>query len=197
MKILKKQPVAIFVALIIMALALVYGVNRSVSEQVTAVKDQFYNGVFDEQAGFRRAGIHGQLTQRTTAAMRMLAIGDFSHPDVAELQTAGAELQSARNEMIALLTEGATPSALFLADQNLTVATQRYFALLHPLVAAAQGEDLEALEAAEDTMQNAARVISESGYNEAVGVFNRTVMGGFPMTVLRVIVLVQMPELFA
>lgn len=197
MKILKKQPVAILVALLIMTLALVYGVNRSVGEQATAVKDQFYNGVLDGQAGFRRAGIHGQLTQRTTAAMRMLAIGDFSHPDEPELQTAGAELQTARAEMIDLLTEGAAPGALFVADQNLTLAAQRYFALLHPLVTAAQGEDLEALEAAEDTMQNAARVIAESGYNEAVGVFHRTVMGNFPMTVLRAIVFVQMPELFA
>jgi len=197
MKILKKQPVAVLVALVIMALALVYGVNRSVGEQVSYVKDQFYNGVFDAHAGFRRAGIHGQLTQRTTAAMRMLAIGDFSHPDEPELQSAGDELQAARDDMIALLTEGATPSRLFVADQELTITANRYFMLLHPLVVAAEGEDLEALETAENTMQSAARVIAESGYNEAVGVFNRTVMGAFPMTVLRVIVFVQMPELFA
>jgi len=84
-----------------------------------------------------------------------------------------------------------------VADQTLTMAAERYYTLLHPLVAAAEGEDLPALEAANDVVLSAARVIQQSGYNEAVGAFHRTVLGQFPMTVLRGIVFVQMPELFA
>ena len=199
MKLLKKQPVAILIALLLMAGSIVFGINRSVGEEVTAVKDQFINGVFDPQAGFVRPGIHGQLTQRTTAAMRMLSIGEHNRGDVYGRGFAEAtqELQAARAAMIELLTVGAGPRALFAADQELSLAAERYFAILHPLVVAADGEDLEALESAYNTMQSAARVISESGYNEAVGAFHRTVLGQFPMNILQPIVFVQMPELFA
>ena|GEM_PF-292987 len=197
MRHLKKQPVAIFIALVLMTLSLVYGVNRSVGERATAVKEQFYHGVFDGQAGFYRPGIQGQLTQRTTAALRMLSIGEYNHREDEALVTAGLDLHEARLHLIDLLAEGATPHVLFQADQDLALAALRYYALLHPLVVSAEGEDLAALESAEHTMLGAARVIAESGYNEAVGLFNRNVMGRFPMNVLRSIVFVQMPELFA
>ena len=197
MKHLKKQPVAILIALIIVAGAIFLGVNRSVNEQVAEIKAQFMNGVFDAAAGYTRPGIHGQLTQRTTAAMRMLSIGEHSHADSQELTDAGRELHAARSALIDLLTVGAGPSALFQADQIFDMAADRYYALLHPLVVEAEGEDLQALEAADATMRGAARVIEESGYNELVGTFHRTVLGQFPMNVLRVMVFVRMPELFA
>jgi len=197
MRHLKKQPIAILLALVLVAGSLFFGVNRSVGEQVTIVKEQFFNGVLDPAAGFVRPGIHGQLTQRTTAALRMLSIGAYSHGDEAELEDAHRALEQARRGLLDLLTAGAGPSALFVADQTLTVAAERYYALLHPLVVAAEGEDLLALEGANNTMLNAARVIRESGYNEAVGTFHRTVLGQFPMNILRAFVFVQMPELFA
>jgi len=197
LKHLKKQPVAILLALLVVAGALFFGVNRSVSEQVAAMKEQFYNGVFDPAVGYVRPGIHGQLTQRTTAALRMLSIGEHSHADSEELDDAARDLLAARAELLDLLTAGAGPSALFPADQALGMAAVRYYAILHPLVLEAEGEDLPALEAAYGTMQSAARVILESGYNEAVGTFHRTVLGQFPMNILRSIVFVQMPELFA
>jgi len=197
MKLLKKQPVAILIALIVVAGALVFGVNRSVGAEVEAVRAQFYSGVFDPQAGFTRTGIHGQLTQRSTAALRMLSIGEFSHPDSEELAEVELQLRTAQGALISALTHGMGPSALFSIDQALELAAERYFAVLHPLVVEAEGEDLAALEAAYGTMQGAARVIRESGYNEAVRTFHRTVMGQFPMNVLRPIVFQQMPELFA
>jgi len=195
LKYLKKQPVALLIALVLMAGSLFFGVNRSVSEEVTAVREQFYSGVFDPSVGYVRPGIHGQLVQRTTAALRMLSIGEHSHSG--ELAEAGAELQGARGALLDLLTIGAGPSALFQADQDLTVAAERYFALLHPLVLEAEGEDLQALESANSTMLSAARVIETSRYNETVGVFHRTVLGQFPMNFLRALVFVEMPELFA
>ena len=197
MRVLKKQPVAILIALIVVAGAIFFGVNRSVGEEVAAVRAQFYEGVFDSQAGFTRPGIQGELTQRTTAAMRMLSIGEHSHADSSELEQAGRELHAARAALIDLLTAGAGPSALFAADQTLSLAAARYYAILHPLVEAAVGDDLEALEASHNTLLAAAGVIETSGYNEAVGAFHRTVLGGFPMNVLRAFVFVQMPELFA
>ena len=197
MKHLKKQPVAILLALLVVAGALFFGVNRSVSEQVAAMKEQFYNGVFDPAVGYVRPGIHGQLTQRTTAALRMLSIGEHSHADSSELEQAGRELHAARTALIDLLTVGAGPSALFAADQTLSLAADRYYAILHPMVVVATGDDLEALESANHTLLAAAGAIETSGYNEAVGAFHRTVLGGFPMNILRAFVFVQMPELFA
>ena len=198
MRHLKKQPVAILLALILVAGSVFLGVNRSVSEQVAVLKEQFYNGVFDPAVGYVRPGIHGQLTQRTTATLRMLTIGaGYHHADEAELRDAHQALEQARSVLLNLLTAGAGPSALFVADQAMTMAVERYYALLHPLILADEGEDLQALESANDTVLNAARVIQQSGYNEAVGAFHRTVLGQFPMTVLREIVFVQMPELFA
>jgi len=197
LKLLKKQPVAILIALLVVAGALLFGVNRSVGGQVAAVQEQFYSGVFDPQAGFTRPGIHGQLTQRTTAALRMLSIGEHSHGDAPELEDADRALREARAALLDLLTVGAGPSELFPADQALGMAASRYYTALHALVVAADGDDLDALESAYGTMQSAARVILESGYNEAVGTFHRTVMGQFPMNVLRPVVFQQMPELFA
>ena len=197
MRVLKKQPVAILIALLVVVGAIFFGINRSVGEEVAAVRAQFYEGVFDPQAGFTRPGIQGQLTQRTTATMRMLSIGEHSHADSSELEQAGRELHTARTALIDLLTVGAGPSALFAADQELTLVSMRYFSLLHPLVEAAEGEDLEALEGANNTLLAAAGAIETSGYNEAVGAFHRTVLGGFPMNILRAFVFVQMPELFA
>ena len=195
LKHLKKQPVALLIALLLVAGSLFLGVNRSVSEEVAAVKEQFYSGVFDPTVGYVRPGIHGQLVQRTTAALRMLSIGEHSHSG--ELESAAEDLSAARGALLDLLTVGAGPGALFQADQALTVAAERYFALLHPLVEEAEGEDLLALEAANSTMLSAARVIETSRYNETVGVFHRTVLGPFPMNFLRTIVFVEMPELFA
>jgi len=192
---LKKQPIAILLALLIVAGAVFIGVNRSVGEQVAAVREQFYSGVADP-AGGTRPGIQGQLTLRTTAALRMLSIGE-SYADSNELAGARADLQAARQELLRLLTVGAGASVLFDADQAMGFAASRYFAVLHPIVMAAEGEEITALEASYDTMQSAARTIQDSGYNEAVGAFHRTVMGEFPMTALRPIVFVRMPELFA
>jgi len=197
MKLFKKQPVALLLALLIVVGALFVGVNRSVLTEVRALEGQFINGVYDRLTGSDwRPGIHGQLTQRTTAAMRMLSVGEHSHADSSELTDVGQELTAARGALLDLLAEGAGPRALFQADQALEIAAARYYAVLHPLVVAVEGEDLAALEAAYSTMQSAARVIRDSGYNEAVVAFQR-VLGAFPMNMLRPIVLIPMPELFA
>ena len=194
---LKKRPVALLLALLIVAGSLVIGVNRSLGQEISAVGDQFFSGVYDPASGFTRPSIHSQLTRRATAAVRILSIGEHSHGDEASLREAGTELRAARADLVNLLEAGASPRVLHQADQVLASAVDRYYALLHPLVTAALGEDFETLEAEHSAMQSAARVISESGYNEAVGAFNRTVMGEFPIRILRGLIFVQPPELFA
>ena len=194
---LKKRPVAFLIAVLLVIGSLLFGVNRSLGQEVRAVEDQFFTGVYDADRGFSRPSIHSQLTRRATAALRILSIGEHSHGEEASLQAPGVELRAAREGLVDLLEAGASPRVLFQADQDLTAAVDRYYALLHPLAVIAQGEDLETLETEHEAMQNAARVIKESGYNEAVGVFNRTVLGQFPLNILRGIVFVQPPELFA
>ena len=197
MKHLKKRPVAVLIALLVVIVSLLFGVNRSLGQQAAAMTEQFYIGVLDQEAGFRRTSIHSLLDRRATGAVRILSIGthNFEHED--SLRGPEAELREARETLRDLLEAGAPPRALFRADQALTMALDRYYALLHPLMLEAQREDLETLEAEYAAVLSATRAITESGYNEAVGAFNRMVWGRFPINVLRPIVFVQPPEMFA
>jgi len=196
MKLLKKQPIALLITLLIVFVATFFGVNRSLGAEIRQAEDQFYSGVFDPAQNRVLSSIFGQLEQRATASLRILSIGEHSHPNDAALHGVGADLREARRMMIELLTSG-SPQALFQADQDLQLAVERYYAVLHPLIQGAEGEDLEALESAYNTMENAARVITQSGYNEAIREFHRTVLGAFPTNVLMNFVFVSPPELFA
>jgi len=196
MKLLKKQPIAILLALIIIAGATFFGANRSLGAVSREAAAQFYGGVYSEAQGRVLPSIYGQLEQRATASLRILSIGEHSHGGDPALSTAEADLRDARRTLVDLLASG-TPSALFEADQALELATERYAALLRPLIEEADGEDLDALDSAQNTMQSAARVIRESGYNEAIRTFHRDVLGRFPTSFLMGIVFVDPPELFA
>lgn len=197
MKTLKKRPVACLIALLIVLASLVFGVNRSLAQQVTAVNDQFHLGVFDEETGQRRTSIHSQLDRRITGTLRILAIGDLNlryGESFQALHGPATDLREARETLRDLLEAGASPRALFQADQTLTIALDRYYALLHPLVSA---ETLQTLEEEYEAIVRAAQYITESGYNEAVGAFNRTIWGQFPVSLLRAVIFVQPPEMFA
>ena len=196
MKLLKKQPIAVLIALLVVLGATFYGANRSLGLEIRQVADQFYDGVYDPIQGRVLPSIYGQLEQRATAALRMVSIGEHSHGDNVDLSDAATDLLAARQDLIAMLMTG-SPGELFLADQVLDIAATRHYAILHPLVVAAEGEDLAALESAYNTMQSAARVIRESGYNEAVRGFHRNVLERFPANLLMEIVFVRPPELFA
>jgi len=196
MKLLKKQPIALLIALIVILGATFFGANRSLGAEVRQTTAQFYDGVFSETQGRVLPSIYGQLGQRSTAALQILSIGEHSHGDDVALNAAGTELRAARQDLVALLTSG-SPGELFVADQVLGVTVERYYAILHPLVVVAEGDDLAALENAFNTMQSAARVIRDSGYNEAIRDFHRTVLGRFPTNILIEIVFVSPPELFA
>jgi len=196
MKLLKKQPIAILLALVIIAGATFFGANRSLRAASREATAQFYAGVYDTAESRVRPSIYGQLEQRATASLRILSIGEHSHGGDPALSTAETDLREARRTLVDLLASG-TPSALFEADQALELAAERYAALLRPLIEAVDGEDLDALDSAQNTMQNAARVIRESGYNEAIRVFHRDVLGRFPTSFLMGIVFADPPELFA
>ena len=197
MKHLKKRFVACLIALLVVLISLVFGVNRSLGQQAAAMTEQFYIGVFDAEAGFRRSSIHSQLDRRATGAVRILAIGTHNFENEASLHGPETELREARETLVDLLESGAAPRVLFQADQALTAALDRYYAILHPLMLAAQGDDLEVLEREYAAVLSAARVITESGYNEAVGAFNRTVWTRFPINLLRPVIFIQPPEMFA
>jgi len=196
MKHLKKQPIAIFLALIIIAGATFFGAHRSLRAASNQVAAQFYEGVYDEVQGRVLPSIYGQLEQRATAALRMISIGEHSHGDDDTLALAEKELRGTRRDLVDLLASG-SPGELFEADQAIGLAAERYHALLRPLVETADGEDLDALDMAWSTMQNAARVMRESGYNEAIRAFHRDVLERFPTRFLMEIVFVNPPELFA
>ena len=200
MKHLKKQPLAMLLALVIVLGGTFIGLNRSLGAEMQQAADQFHNGVFDPVQNRVLPSIFGQLEQRATASLRILSIGEHSHAEDHarddNLNLAAKDLREARQTLITLFTSG-SPRDLFAADQALELAAARYYALLHPLVRSAEGDDLQTLEAAYSTMQSAARVISESGYNEAIREFHGTVLGRFPTNFLMIFVFTDPPELFS
>ena len=193
MKILKNQAVALLLCLILISGATWYGANRSLGARIYTVNEMFYEGVsYHPELGRPMPSIHGQLSQRATAALRVLSIGEHR----AGLEQSREVLETARRNLARLL-DGGSPGELFLADLELSFAFADYIAVLRPMLQAENAPDLETLDAAYDTMRNAARVIRDSGYNEVVLAFYDEVLGRFPTNILINIVSHNPPERFA
>lgn len=198
MNFLKKRRNAFLIAAVIVILATLFGAYRSLGESSQEVSDTFYDGVYDSSLGYTLPSIYGQLQKRAASAMNMITIGVSYEGDEAGSDT--DSLRSARNELLDAMTGGDGPAVLFDLDTRLQESADALYDTLYLQLAASSDSgatsDMADLESDYDTLNNAARVIGESGYNEHVRAFNRSVLSVFPANLLKTVTFVRTPELF-
>ena len=184
---LKNRRVAVIIAIIVILLSTVFGVNRSLGEKAAEVRDLFENGVYDQNQRYSRRSIASQLRVRSDASLGLLSISSSHSLLEDEVKT----LRSARDQLLT----ASGPGAKYDADE----AMGRAFSDLYDKLSTVS-DDVDSATRADyylSQMQGAARVIESSGYNEAVRAFDRSVMSVFPINFLKRISFVQDPELFA
>ncbi len=192
MEFFKKRRNAILIAVVVIVLATVFGVHRSLSSAIRKVEDGFADGVFSETLGYQLPSIESQLRVQSNAGTNMLTIGAKYGAVSAETQA----LREARLSLQELLEGDAGPSLLYDADQRFVEAAEALYRALSALddLTAADRADLET---DYGNITGAARVIANSEYNDSVRAFQRDVLGVFPTNLLRHIAFVDGPELFA
>jgi len=184
MSVLRKKPVAILIAALIVVLSTLIGARTSLSRTSGEVEELFYSGV--EYDGYVHSSIASQLTKRAEAANGLLSVGR-AH----DLNSECTALAQAREELMA----GGTISVQYLND----VALEKAFAVLQAALGkcALTERETAAVETYVSTFNNAAHVIGASGYNDAVRKAYSSTFGRFPANVLCSVTGVKAPQYFS
>jgi len=186
MKILKSRGAAAAIAVIIVVLATLFGVHRSVGAQIEKLEQTFYDGVYIEKGDYTETSIASQLAQRSNAANGLVSVaGGFD-----ALQAETKAMREARNSLI----EAERISEMY--DANIML--QDAYEALYPLLL---DQDLSenqraAAENYRSTMDGAQAVIDRSAYNEAVEEFESGILGAFPVNLLKYPAFAGSPEKF-
>jgi len=195
-KFFQKRSTASLIAAVVVILSVLFGAHRSLGDAVGSVSDTFYNGVYDTAGNYIRRSVYSQLEKRRDTAMSMISLADvYGESDA--VAAARESLRQARATLAVNMDAGAGPKTLYGDNLALQRAADDLYAVLHGAISQASAtEDLILLENHYATLGNAARLIEESGYNEAVRAFQHSVLSVFPANVLRAVTFVTPPELF-
>ena len=185
LKILKNQPAAWALSVIVMIAALLFGVRLSGTRQAKQVEALFYEGT-NSVGSTNTVAIAELLDERADNAIGLLTLCD-AHP---ELELYSRALDEARAE---LMNADSIPAA-YAANCALTEAADA-------LEQAAQSAGLSERERQGfalylNGLRGAQTVIEQNSYNEKVLAFDRDVLGAFPMRLLRDAAGIRAPELF-
>lgn len=191
MKFLKKRSVAVIITAIIIVLAALFGVHRSLGHDAGAVSDMFSLGVRDETQNYTRPSIRSQLEVRATTSLSLITVGN----NYSEASDKANTLTETRRYLANLLSdENSGPAELYTANAALQVAFDNLYKAL---------ESCELTETHKSDMEScltrfsgAATVIANSGYNEAVREFSNSTLGVFPTNLLWRMAFVEKPQLF-
>ena len=178
MTLLKKRPMAIAVAVLVMLSSTLFSARRGLTRQCSAVEQQFYTGAAGDYTG-----IYAQLEYAADSANRI----------VAELAVQGTEAADLRETRAALLDtlESGDLHGIHTAAEAMFAAADTLYAGLDTQ---ALPEDSRAyIEQAMDDLHGAHRVIRDSGYNAAVEALETEVLSRFPANVLAELTRVQAP----
>lgn len=181
MDFLKKRSIAFTVFIIVIVLATVFGVNRSLSSLAGNIEDLFYNGVGGETP------INTYLANRINAAKMVTIIAD-SYP---ELKQSRDRLYNAYND----LYEAETISEKFSANEEMQEAfTELYSALIESdTISSKHYEDISSYA---DTINNTQDKIGRSSYNSKVDEYDK-ILSSFPVLLFRFVIFSDTPERFS
>lgn len=186
---LKKRQTAVVIAVLVVALATLFGAHRSLAAAVGAVEDQFYNGAWDEAQGYRQPSIYSQLEKRVEASLGFLTIADSFD----DLQSETEALRQARFDLTEAMDDKAI-TRMYTANEDLQSACETLYGLLTGK--SLTEEQTASLERFAATMSGAQSVIRDSVYNAAVSTFLRDTLLEFPANILKNLTFVKSPEFF-
>jgi len=184
----RKKIVAIPLSFILVVLATLFSVNRSLGALCREVEDGFYSGVVYD--GQKRPSIQSHLNTRLERSATIVSIA-ASHEDLEEQTDA---IRDARDWLLFTLEDGYIRGS-FAANEALQEAVTALTLTLENAVLSERETQL--LETCLSDFTEAFRAISECGYNETVREFIRTTYDRFPTNLLAMLSGVRAPEYFS
>lgn len=181
MEVLKKRSTATVICVVVCVISLLLGIHLSVNRQLGKLEDAFYNGVYSKDAGYTLPAIQMQLDERYNAAIGIISLIP------SEL---ASDLRNACNRLL----EADSISEKAQANKDLQFAYEDM--LLKIDISMFDERTLGGFNDYCSTMDNAQRLIGQSGYNEAVAEFEEDVLGSFPLSILRIPAFAGTPEYF-
>ena len=187
MAIFRKRSVATVIAIVVVCLATLMSVHRSLGSASRKIADSFYDGVTYD--GYLHKSIYSQLELRSGAAAGLAAIG----ANYNELETDTDTLRTARNNLAATM-DGGDIAAMYKANAQLQTACDAFLTAAGN--ASLSSRDSDGVEQYRSTLNGAQSVIAEAGYNESVRAFQRSHLERFPASLLAPLAGIEPPVLF-
>ena len=181
MEALKKRSTATVICIAVCIISLLLGVHLSVGRQINKLEDAFYNGVYSKNAGYTLPSIQQQLDDRYDAAIGIISLIPL-------------ELASDMRNACDWLLEAETFSEKY--DANVALQSAYENMLQSVDISMFDERTLGGFNDYCDIMDNAQRLIGQSGYNEAAAEFEDEVLSSFPLNILKYPAFAGEPEYF-
>ena len=175
MEFLKKRPVAVIITVVVILLATLFSVHRSLGARCSQVEDGFYTAVGP------------YLSSCAEAANGMFTVA-CNYP---ELEAETTALRTARN---ALLDASDIPGKYAAYNQLRTAVSDLNTAMETVALSETAQRNFSGYNSTFDTAVNG---VAAAGYNDSVREFTRTTLDVFPTNFLAGIAGVEPPALFA
>ena len=185
MEVFKKPWVAVLVSIALVLASTLISAGTKLDRKAAEVTDGFYEGVTYD--GYKHPSIYSQLSNLCGAADGIAAIAANNGIDCNELTKASNGLKASISTMHDNI------SAIYESYSALSGALSKFLLRLPEDQLSAR--ELEGLEQYRQTVDGAASVIDEAGYNESVRSFKSTLL--FPADVFMFVCGVDYPEYFS
>lgn len=185
METLKKRPIAILLAIVIVLASTLLTAGTKLKSACQKVTDGFYSGVTYD--GYAHPSIKSQLKNISSSALGLATIAaNYTGVDAAAVKTDRSNLDSS--------LENGSPAQIYKTYTALAADTA---ALVSSLKAQSlSSRDASGVTQYENTISSAAGVIEKSGYNDTVRDFLRETYNVFPASFFASLTGVAAPELF-
>ena len=183
MKLLKNRKIAIIITVVVVVLAILFGVTRSLNRLAADIESMFYDGVFLEDQNFTQPALNTHLENLAQAALDGASFF-ANHP---ELSSEADGLRMARRELI--------DASSFMDKSEAFNNLARAFSDFHlASMIELSDRDLETRNQFIDTFNGATTAIQNSAYND-VAVSRWNDVSGFAK-LLRPFLPVDPPQTF-
>jgi cell division protein FtsX len=180
---LQKRSTAATIALIVILAATFMGMVRSANAAAAKIEKQFATGVYLKHDKYVEPGIQQQLDKRTEAALGLLTVANNED----YLKADAVLLREAREAIL----EADTIAEKYAANEKLETAWQQLYESL-----TVRADKVPAsVESYAATLRGAQGAIEKSHYNESAEQFAEE-MGAFPIGLIRMLGLVNLPDMF-
>lgn len=185
METLKKRPIAILLALVIVVGSTLLSVGIKLGRECQKITDGFYSGVTYD--GYEHPSIQSQLKNISGAALGVATLSsNYSGVDASAVKEAKGNLDSS--------LENGTVSEIYDRYTALLSSTETLISNMKSQ--ALTDRDKTGVTQYEDIITSASSVIDKSGYNDRVREFMRDTYGVFPASLFSEVTGVSAPQYF-